>query len=296
MSQKPEDRKLNRAHDKIVAEFDKLHQAELAMLAKEITRLKTDASGNIAMTTENMRIRAQILEKYRALHNQWIEENLAPAGWDGQEIPATLGGQAAEFGKWYAQQGLKTLSPLADIAVVGNLQDAVTHVTSVSLEQHANLRQILTQGIMTPGGDYRSIMKQLEEGFGLRKGLAETVFRGTVMQSLRMTNAAAASELKTDWYQHTGPAPLPMPDGHEFCVDHYGETHTLEEWREIAAGYGGQGGVDPEYVLEYCGGYNCRHGLRPVAPDNVDDTRDEAEEYKIIQQEYLNELAKEENS
>jgi hypothetical protein len=292
---KPEDKKLINASEAIKREFEKLHAAELALLRDEILKLKLDKNGGIAMSTENMRIRAQILEKYRQLHNEWIAKNVAPADWIAEpipEMPNTLAGQAVAFGKWYAEQGIRVMSPLAEVTLAENLQQTVRYVMSVSVENQDKLRQILTRGILTPDTSttYKTIMGQLEEGFGLRPNVAETVFRGTVMQTFRNMNAAAASEMNTELYQHTGPPPRPMPNGHEFCIDHYGETHTLDEWKDIASGYNYQGGTDPELLLDFCGGYQCRHGLRPVAPDNFELAKDDEDAYKEIQQDYLDNL------
>jgi hypothetical protein len=297
------DKKLLHAADAIKKSFDRFHQVELAMVSRGVERLRLDANGQIANTAENMAIRASILEQYRNLTNQWITENMAPADWivdPSGKIPNPLAGQAVLFGKWYAVQGLAIRSAMTDLTILENIRGAAVHVSSVAAENRERLRRVLTTAIVTPAprdtNPYRRVMDVLGEKFGLSPGVAETVFRGTVMQTLRMTAAGAASEATANTepgqmiYQHVGPPPVPMPDGHEFCVAHYGEYHTLDEWEELARQYHGQGGTDPDFILEFVGGYNCRHVLQPVLPDNVEMARDLQDDYKGIQQEYLQHL------
>jgi hypothetical protein len=288
------DKKFERVRKALLETFDFERRYLMQFLGKEISKLKLDANGMIANTPENMRIRAQILTNYRNSINTWIDETMAPRGFEYDRIPDTIAGQAAAFGRWYGNQGLKIHSPLKDMQVLENLQNSVRHVTSVATAQHDQLRTILTRGILTPGtrdsNPYQAIMTQIEETFLLKPNVAETVFRGTVMETFRMTNAAAASELKTDYFQHTGPPPRPMPNGHEFCIKHYGEIHSIDEWVEIAMRYEPQGGTDSQNVLEYVGGYKCRHGLRPVAVDAMEDARDDIDAYKEIQAVYKQEL------
>jgi hypothetical protein len=289
---KEQDAKLLKVREAIMQEYSAFRQVGLELIASEIGRLKLDKG----MTPENMRIRAEILEKYRRYTNNWLATHAAPGEWMMQptaDLPDTLMGQTAAFGKWYADFYATSQSPVRDLLVIENLQTSVSHVTSVVEQQHGNLRQFLTQTLITPGNTYGSAMKYLEENFGLTKNLAETVFRGTVMQTFRTSNAGEWTE--DTLLMHIGPPPRPMPNGHLLCIDNYGMTMTLAEWRELAGTYGGQGGVDPEYIVEFCGGYYCRHGFREVPPDDLEDAREEAEEYKIMQQDYIKGLAETEN-
>ena len=269
--------------------------AELKWIQEQLSGLES-INGVIQPTAQNYALRAKLATALKQRMKRWVETTFASDEWlrkNVKGLPNTDIGAAIKWAEKYAAQAVNTGALVYDRMVT-----AVENITVINQQNFTDVREIIGKAIRTPGATYKTIIDSLNDTYKLAPGHAQTITRGVLMETFRLVNAEAVNEAPEEYgedpeevlYQLTGPEPMPMPDGHLFCVQHYGEVHTLKEWRILAAAVGGQGGCDPSMILEWCGGYNCRHGLRPVTRDNEKSAREDTLVYKNEQKRFEKEL------
>jgi hypothetical protein len=89
-------------------------------------------------------------------------------------------------------------------------------------------------------------------------GYAQTFVQDGLMSFYNTANTQLAMDNGITQFEYVGTL---IKTSRDFCVEHVGQVHTLEEWDRIAAEWDIP--VGPFY--ERRGGYNCRHSLVGVA-------------------------------
>lgn len=101
------------------------------------------------------------------------------------------------------------------------------------------------------------LAEELASQLGDLQPYARTYIETGLHQQIRDTWAVAGDAMGAVDYEYAGPPTIDT--SHEFCVEHYGEVKSLEEWRAL------DNGSDLPVVWS-CGGWGCRHTLEPVPP------------------------------
>ena len=264
--------------------FSKLQKEYEKAFDEFIEGSKWNAEGNITASTENrvrlFTMRRKMLNASKEFVDSVIIDDYHQKLFEEGNTdikPTTFFAQTGYQIGQVAQDMYKGLSIPTRIIVVNKLISAANHVTMKDGQSINKLFSTLNSAV-NGGWNYEEIKNALHAQ-DFTSAHAETITRGFYSEVYQDHQNSIAETLKTEYYQLTGPPPLVGEDGHFFCQNNYGKVLKKDEWLEQAQIYSSvDAGLDPETLFVYGnGGYNCRHQLVAIAPQDVPDAkRDEA--------------------
>lgn len=304
----PRDKQLARAQRKAENTIQDLLKSHFVYM-QESTRhvledMKWAPNQTLLQVPENIARWNQHLKRLRTATDDFIRDNIADQNYlDALERgmpeppPQTFFGEAADLANWFYGQSMDISMIEYDLIVAQNVAQSVNDVKAMNDLHREDLNSAIQRG-MRQAATHDELRQFIQEA-GFRKSHAQTIMRGVVMQSFRNVDTAHAKNIypagtsQDDMYfTHTGPVPIPMPHGHIFCVDHWRETHTLAEWRDIAESYGDTGdGLDPNRLLDWCGGYQCRHRFLGADIRDIPELQKQESEYRELKERSWQETA-----
>jgi hypothetical protein len=282
-------KKQRQAEKEIRQALDGHEMTSQRIVTEALGKLQFNPDGRLIDNLHNRALRIDLERKLDAHTQAFIDRNIADqvyldafyANNPNLIPPGTLFGDAAqmaaEFGRVTA--GLAQLDErwiLAD-----RLNTAVTDIKNRGEDHKGQVLNAITSSI-SRGVTYQDIFDAVQ-GAGVPEKHVYTVTHGVLMQTFRQSQVEAANMIYDDktpmedrWFRHEGPLPIPMPNGHEFCIAHYGKVRTLKEWQELARPFEGRSGLNSNRLLDWCGGYGCRHELTVVDPFDVPEYQERA--------------------
>ena len=94
-------------------------------------------------------------------------------------------------------------------------------------------------------------------------GWAKTAIQDGVMAHFNLANTRLALDNGLKKFKYVGGL---IATSRDFCIQHVGQVHTIEEWNEIAEKWNNSGRAKVGIPFEVLrGGYNCQHSLLAVS-------------------------------
>lgn len=153
-------------------------------------------------------------------------------------------------GLQYSDQSIERLKAIQAIDI--------ERYTALSTQQIDNLERIIIQSQFgsVGAGDLIEQLKNAVEG---SIGKYATTYVDTFTSAFaRQASNAIAVDGGIEWFIYAGPDDKIT---REFCQARLGEVRTMDEWSSMLNDFG-------QPVSIYCGGYNCRHQLLALSPDD----------------------------
>lgn len=108
-------------------------------------------------------------------------------------------------------------------------------------------------------GQVVGTLPEVEAPLGALENKLRTEINTALRSFNRLVTVAQATDLGIDLFLYDGPLDeVTRP----FCEDHVNKVYSLEQLNELDNGQGLP-------VAIYCGGYNCRHELLPISPEQA---------------------------
>lgn len=311
--------KLDAASNAFDGVITKTEQKIFDSAVELIKKLDVDASGNIKMSTANLKVLsdiksrlAQITSKDKA-YLQGVKELAA-------EFDSIYKSQSAYYAKHFAE---KTLNDKAKAKYEAMKRVAVTTtidgLTGAGLQSNVldPLAKTLLRAV-TSGAKYADLVNELrnqlmttDTGEGSLAKYAKTYATTALTQYAGQNNKLFTDDLGAEWFQYVGSE---IETTREFChhltakefihvseipdilagkIEYDGKVHQCKMNPKTDLPYGLIEGTTPENFQVNVGGWNCRHQLVPVAKEAVPQNI-RAKFDKQTQEEIANQKAEEE--
>ena len=287
--------KLDAASNAFDGVITKTEQKIFDSAVELIKKLDVDASGNIKMSTANLKVLsdiksrlAQIASKDKA-YLQGVKELAA-------EFDSIYKSQSAYYAKNFAA---KTLNDKAKAKYEAMKRVAVTTtidgLTGAGLQSNVldPLAKTLLRAV-TSGAKYADLVNELrnqlmttDTGEGSLAKYAKTYATTALTQYAGQNNRLFTDDLGAEWFQYVGSE---IETTREFChhltakefihvseipdilagkIEYDGKVHQCKMNPKTDLPYGLIEGTTPENFQVNVGGWNCRHQLVPVAKEAV---------------------------
>lgn len=245
----------------VARRLDQLRRALLAEMIRIMASMDGAPNGVTVSSADNLRnaaaVRQQILAALRDAGVQVVEEEIERAAAEvAAQVLATAPG-AADF------------APRATARIETVLRGQIDQLANVWSDGADSLRLAIDRGVVS-GLDLRELTDRVTAALEMTFAQAETVVNSAIMGVQR----AALLEVGEESGEPLVYAYLGADDSktRPFCAAHKDRAYTKAALDRLDNGAG-----QPKPVSVFLGGYNCRHTLAPMTPE------DAAEEgYEVI--------------
>jgi hypothetical protein len=258
---------LERVPDAFIASLDAVNRSIYSRMEELLDQLDT-TGGNIALTDSNLLLASQVAELVGQISTtpEYIEALTAFAQSFEQQAAITDAYMQEVFGR------LPEIGSRAQIINASRVA-ALEQLTGAALIQE--LGQPLQQQILASvqnGSTKKEVtkfVKEFLEGGLDGKEARLKAYAGTIVDTTfsvfdRTYTQILSKDLGVEFYRYSGTI---IKTTRQFCKDRAGKYFTTEEVKA----WGNQNwagrieGTNENTIFAYCGGWNCRHSILPVA-------------------------------
>lgn len=263
---------LTEAERRMARALSRNDRAALNDLLDQVGRLKRNKAGNIAPTTENLRIKVSIRNNLNKIifGTEWQTGVAAVASGIGK-IETLLETYFAQWGRFNAGPAFRATAQSAIDSV--RLTMSGQGWGSSVVNTVGDILETAVTNALTP----RELIGQLQDF--IRQGGLQTFNRVSVKQVAtdamgqfsRTYMKMAADRVKIDWFRYSGGL---IRDSRSFCKSRNGNYYhrsEIESWPKLKWD-GKIKGTNKGNIYAYLGGWNCQHTLTPVATSAVPKT------------------------
>jgi hypothetical protein len=258
---------LERVPDAFINSLDAVNRSIYARMEELLDQLDT-TGGNIALTDSNLLLASQVAELVGQIATtpEYIEALTAFAQSFEQQAAITDAYMQEVFGR------LPEIGSRAQIINASRVA-ALEQLTGAALIQE--LGQPLQQQILasvqngSTKKEVTNFVKEFLEGGLDGKEARLKAYAGTIVDTTfsvfdRTYTQILSKDLGVEFYRYSGTI---IKTTRQFCKDRAGKYFTTEEVKA----WGNQNwagrieGTNENTIFAYCGGWNCRHSILPVA-------------------------------